>query len=240
MVCPRFTAWLAVVVSCSLLAAQEQDKVESGPKKGAFLPRPFECMHINGPAKPTFVERKGGDGFHIMKQRCLVCNFALSPAVLIFAAEPVEGKDEAFTKLLASLDDLAATFQERNFQVGVVILSPDARDSTNNAKETDADAIIKEAVKREELVKRLLKRTEKLKHVIVGIYPSDGPVVREDPPKGFKLNPKAEMTVLFYERMKIIENFAYGPGTLDAKTVEAMVTRIREGLPLKKKPVEEK
>src|SRR5206468_2890253 len=101
--------------------------------------------------------------------------------------------DEAFMDLLAKLDEAAADFDERSFQVGVVILSPDARDSTNNADEKDAKAIIDEATNREKLYERLAKRAEKLKHVIIAAYPDNGAVVRD----GYKLNPKAEMTVLF-------------------------------------------
>ena len=215
---------LMLLLGGSLLNAQ--DAVQSGPKKGAFMPKPFECYNVNGPAKG--------------RPRCLVCKFGLNPAVLIFAKEPEDGKDEAFTDLLAKLDEAAADFEERSFQVGVVILSPDAHDSTNNAAEKDADAIIKEATNREKLYERLGKRAEKLKHVIIGAFPADAAVLREDPPKGYKLNPKAEMTVLFFERMKVIENYAFEAGALDAKQVEMMVIKIRDALPLKKKLAEEK
>jgi hypothetical protein len=217
---------LVLLAGCSLLVAQGEAKVQSGPEKGALMPKAFECFNVNGPAKG--------------RPHCLVCKSALYPAVLIFAAEPIEGKDEAFTELLTKLDAVAADFEERNFLVGVVILSPDARDSTNNAGEQDAAMIINETVKREKLIERLSKRAQNLKHVIIGAYPQDGPILRESPPKGYKLNPKAEITVLFYERMKIIEKYAYAPGTLESRHVEAMVKRVREALPLRKKPAEEK
>jgi hypothetical protein len=219
---------LVLLAGCSFLIAQDEGQVHSGPKKGEFMPKAFECHNINGPAKG--------------KPRCLVCRSALYPAVLIFAAEPAEGKDEAFTELLIKLDKTAADFEERNFLVGVVILSPDARDSTNNAAEDDTDKIIKEAVEREKLIERLKKRAEKLelKNVIIAIYPPDGPILREDPPKGYKLNSKAEMTVLFYERMKIIENYAFAPGKLKSKHVDLIVKRVREALPVRKNPADEK
>ncbi len=223
-----------LLAGSSLLIAQDEGKLQSGPKAGAFMPKPFECLNVNGPSKATFIEgKKDEPGFFVPRPHCLICKFALSPAVLIFAKEPIEGKDEAFSELLAKLDETAADFEERNFSVGVVILSPDARDSTNNVEETKAEEIIKEAVNRDKLIERLKKRTEKLKHVVVGAYPAEGP-------KGYQINPKAEVTVLFYERMKVIENFAFGPGALEADGVKMMDDRIRKALPLRKKPAEEK
>jgi hypothetical protein len=232
--------WLA---GCPLLIAQEEGKVQSGPARGEFMPKAFECVHINGPGKAMFAEpTKDQPGYHVVRPRCLICQFGLLPSVLIFAQEPVEQKDEAFSDLLKKLDEAATEFQDRNFSVGVVILSPDARDSTNNAAEDDIDKIIKEAVQREKLIERLKKRTEKLdlKHVIIAIYPSDGPILRENPPKGYKLNPKAEITVLFYEKMKVIENYAYAPGGLESNHVDMIVKRVREALPLRKNPAKEK
>jgi len=226
MIGAKGIAILVLLVGCSFLVGQDEAKVQSGPEKGAFLPRAFDCYNVNGPSKG--------------KPHCLVCSSALYPAVLIFAAEPIEGKDEAFTELLTKLDAMAADFEERNFLVGVVILSPDARDSTNNAREEDAAKLIEEAIKREKLIERIRKRAENIKHIVVGIYPQDGPIVRADPPKGYKLNPKAAITVLFYERRKIIDNYAYAPGTLDSKDVEMMVKKVRESLSAAKKPAQGK
>ena len=202
------------LLACSMLMGQDEEKFVSGPQKGSFLPAPFECLNINGPAKGRL--------------HCLVCKFALNPAVLIFAKEPGEGKDEALNDLLKQLDDVAEEYEYRGFSVGVIFLSPNARDSTNNAQEEKPAEIIKETVKREELVNRLKPRAEKLKHVILACYLPEGP-------KGYKLDAKADITVLFYERLKIIENYAFRPDALEAKDVEMIVKRVRETLPLRKK-----
>ncbi len=203
----------ALVSASSFLVAQEEGKLKSGPKAGELLPMPFESLNINGAAKG--------------RPHCLVCKFALSPSVLIFAKEPAEGKDAAFNDLVKQLDDTAAEFDFRNFSVGVVIISPDARDSTNNIQEKDPKKLVEEAVKREKLVERLKKRAEPLKQVIVACIP--------EPPKTFDINPKADVTVLFYERMKITDNWAFAPEQMQMKDVEAIVKRVREALPLKKK-----
>jgi hypothetical protein len=226
-----------MLVGCSFLFAQDGDKIVSGPKKGDALPKAFECMLMNGPVKPVLVDAKPGEGYYVTRPRCLVCAFALNPAVLIFTPEPAEGKDEAFNELVGELEKLADTelARDRSFRVGVVILSPDARDSTNNGDEKKAEELIKEAEHRQKLIKRLIKRTENLKHVVIAAYPQDGPIVRDDPPKGFKINPKAGATVVFYERMKVVENYAFAPGAFEAKDVEMIVKRVADGLSVKKK-----
>jgi hypothetical protein len=280
----RLLGTLILFAGGSLLIAQDGE-LKSGPKVGAVIPKSFSCLNVNGPEK----ELKG-------RPSCLVCKFALNPAVLVFAREPADA-DAAFTDLVAKLEELCVEFDYRSFAVGVVILSRDARDSTNNAdlkkkkeefektvkeiepelkkakakydeaaKAAEADKatpeaietarelrkqyeklqkqltdeygkfgedLNKEAAARDKLVERLAKRSEKLKHVVVCCCPEDGP-------KGFDLNPKAEVTVLFYDRLKVKQNYAFAPGALDAKHVDAMVKQIRDALPLKKKAAEEK
>ena len=214
----RFLSMLMMLVGCSLLAAQDEEKLKSGPKVGTFMPAPFECLNVNGPAKG--------------RPHCLVCKFALHPTVMIFATEPADGKDEAFSDLLKKLDDTAIEFEDRGFSVGVIFLSPAARDSTNNAGEEKTEELVKEAVNREKLVERLEKRAKDLKHVVLACHLPPGP-------KKYDINPKAELTILFYERLKILENYVFAPDKLDGKDVDRIVKRVRDELPLRKK-VEEK
>jgi hypothetical protein len=204
---------ISFLVASSLLVAQDEGKMRSGPQAGSLIPGAFECFNVNGPAKG--------------RPRCLVCQFALNPAVLIFTREPAEGKDAAFSELLKKLDELTVEFEERTFSVGVVVISPDALDSTYNAKETDVKKLVDEAVKREKLNERLTKRAEGLKNAIIGYVP--------EAPKSYKINPKADVTILYYERMKITGNWAFGPDQMQMKDVEAIVKHVRDTLPIKKK-----
>lgn len=197
---------------CSLLCSQDNGKLASGPKVGSVIPAPFESHNINGPAKD--------------RPHCLVCQFALGPSVLIFAKEPADDKDAALSDLLKKLDEAAADFEDRGFSAGAVFVSPDARDSTNNMLEDSAD-LIKEKVVRDKLHDRLKKRAEPIKHVIIACMP--------EAPKKFNINPKADVTVLFYERMKVIDSWAFAPEGLQEKDVEAIVKRVRETVPVKKK-----
>ncbi len=244
----HFAVFMLLAGSWAITHAQDDEKLQSGPKAGTFMPSPFECYNING-------ESKG-------RLHCFVCRFGLNPAVVIFIKAPAEEKkdekddkddlkfeslkmalnkllaDKAIKKLLKQLDQTADDFQERGFGVGVVVLSPDARDSTNNAAEEKSKELVKEAVRREILIEHITKfaqndngdgeKAEPYKHVVVGVYPENGP-------EKYKLNPKAEVTVLFYQRMKIVENFSFGPEEFKEADVDRIEKRVREELPLRKK-----
>jgi hypothetical protein len=204
---------IVLAVGGSLLVAGDDAKLTSGPKVGASMPGSFECFNVNGPAKG--------------RPHCLVCKFGLNASLILFAKEPAEGKDDALNDLLKKLDATVTDFEERTFSVGVVFLSPDARDSTNNAGAVTAEDIIKEAVQREKLVERLKKRAEPLKNVIVAYYPLEGP-------KSYQINPKAEITGLYYENFKVVNNFVFAPGAMQTEDVDALVKQVREALARKK------
>ncbi len=215
----QLAVFILLAGSITIGHAQDEEKLQSGPKAGTFMPGPFECYNINGTSKGRL--------------HCFVCRFGLNPAVIIFTKEPAEGKDEAFNELLKQLEQTAEDFQERGFGVAVVVLSPDARDSTNNAAEEKSEELVKEAVRREKLVERITKRAEPFKHTVFGLYPETGPAK-------YKLNPKADMTVLFYYRMKILENDAFAAEGLKGADVDRIVKRVRAELPLRKKADEKK
>lgn len=200
-------------VIATLLVAQDEGKLTSGPKRGAFLPTPFESFNVNGPAKD--------------RPHCMICQFGLSPTVLVFAKEPADGKDAAFVELAKKLDELTTEFEDRNFSAGIVVISPDARDSTNNASVKEARNLIDEKVKRDKLYDRLKKRAEPLKNVIVSFLP--------EPPQKFNINPKADVTVVYYERMKVVDSWAFGPDQMRMEDVDAIVKKVRETVPRKKK-----
>jgi hypothetical protein len=249
MVRTNLVCMVLMFAGLSFLLAQDEGKLKSGPKVGASMPGSFECVIVTKHDQKDDEKDKKKDN----RRYCLVCKFGLNPSVLILAKEPAAGKDQAFTDLMKQLDDLVGEFAESSFSTGVVIVSPDARDSTNNPQagsvkdltqdvEKDSEEAVQrireqakklndEEVNRANLLKRLTKRTEGLKHVIVGFVP----VV----PKNYEINPKAELTVIFYERMKVIETYSYSPGAFDAKDVKTIVDRVREELLQKKKVVEE-
>ncbi len=280
------------------LAAQDNDKLISGPPQGKFIPGAFECFNVNG----------AGAG----RPRCLVCKFALNPSVLIFVNEKFKAKQEVVDDFIKQLEELTEEFADREFSVGVIYLTPDAKDSANNAKETESSGILEESLKREQAHSRLrmrafgfdlnqaatitevqpggladaagfkqkdviteakagertllgedtkfesvkaredlfrivgkvprgqvlylkVKRNQqemalelKLKNVILGCYLPEGPAK-------FNINPKAEFTVLFYDRLTVLQNWTFAPGQLEAKDVNVITDQLRRALPLRKK-----
>lgn len=201
---------MAFLCAATFLTAQDNGKPAAGIKPGNIIPGSFEAFNVNGPAKG--------------RPHCLVCQFGLDPTVLIFTKEPAEGKDDALNELIKKLDETAKDFEERNFSAGVIVISPDGQDSTTNANENDARKLIDEAVKRDKLTKRLEKRAESLKDVIIAFV--------AEAPKKYDL--KADVTVLYYERMKVINNWEFADG-MKMEDVDAIVKRVRDTLPAKKK-----
>lgn len=196
-------------------AQDDGDKFTSGTKVGDVIPGPFDALNINGR------KAKG-------RQHCLVTDFGLNPTLLVFAREPGEGKDGPLAALLGKLDEsVAKHIDDHYLGSAVIFLSPDARSSANT-DEQDLDKIMKEAGAREALVKRLDERAEKLKHVILAIYPEEGP-------KGYALNPKAEVTVLFYVKHKVLANFAFPEGKLTEEDADRIVKTVDDTFKKKKK-----
>ncbi len=198
------------VLVLGLGAAVAQDALKSGPPAGAVLPGSFDALVING---------KVAEG----RQHCLICQNALNPAVLVFARERSDKTEKAFTEFLANLDKLVQKHESDALGGFAVFLSPDARSSvTADAAERDAtgtETLLEEATKRLALVARLTKRAEPLKNVVVAAYPTAGP-------KAYNINPKAELTVIFFSKVKVIANWAFEEGKLTENDVGAILKKV--------------
>jgi hypothetical protein len=184
----------------------------SGPHAGETMPGTFAPWNINGA--------------HAGKYHCLVCEFDLDPAVLIFAREPAEGKGAAFDELLQKLDQAVARHQKAHFHAGVVVLSPFAQSSTSVPKVEDFNDLVKEANEREALVERLKKRAEALKGTAVACFPAEGP-------KSYKIDPKAQFTVLFYKNLQVIANYSFAANQMQSGDVATIMKKVDETLGMK-------
>jgi hypothetical protein len=208
-----FTFFLVVG---GLLAQEDGERLQSGPKVGGVLPGPFDAFNINGRIAAG-------------RQHCLVCDYGLHPVVMVFAREPAEGKDGSLTSLLAKLDDAVRRHADDQALGGCAIfLSPDGQNSATNAAEHDPKKIADEALARDALAKRLEERAEKLNNVVVAYLPAQGP-------KEYHLNPKAEVTVLFYIKHKVLANVAFSDGKMQASDVDGIIKLVDDAL-AKKKP----
>jgi hypothetical protein len=213
------TSWLirfcgAIIFLLAITAVQAGDAVKSGPQPGEILPGSFAPFNINGE--------------HKNKYHCLVCKYEVNPVVMVFAREPAEGKDQALTELLKKLDEAVGRHQKAYFGSFVVFLSPDAKSSATDSKAQDSGKLVQEAKAREDLIARLQARAEKLKNVVVCCFPAEGP-------KDYKINEKAEVTVIFYNLFEVLANFAHKEGQLQTKDVEAILKKVDDTLDKAKK-----
>jgi hypothetical protein len=203
-----------VLLAGFLLAAQEEGTLRSGPKEGAMLPGPFDCYNLSGPHKGRF--------------HCLVCRYGLEPTVLVFAREPEEGKDAALTALLKRLGEASEELARHQVHVAAIFLSPDAQSSATNPSEQDPSKLVEEAKKREALYARLAARAENLKGVDVAVLPPAGP-------KGYDLNPKADVTVVFCHKMRVVFSRGFEAGSLREEDADKILNKVRETLEPAKK-----
>jgi hypothetical protein len=180
--------------------------LKSGPQAGQLVPGSFAPFNLNGPI--------GKGRYH-----CLVCDYKLNPVVMVFARERADGKDKTVSDLLQRLDQALAKDQEGYLKSFVVYLSPAAASSVTDAKITDPDRLVAEAAARDALLDRLAARATKLKHVVVSTYPAAGP-------RGYNLNPKAEVTVILYVKHKVTNNFAFGEGALNEKGIDEILQAV--------------
>ena len=87
---------------------------------------------------------------------------------------------------------------------------------------------MEEALGRDALAKRLEARAEKLKNVVIAYFPAEGP-------KDYRINPNAEVTVLFYRKHKILANFAFPEGKMAAGDVDRIVKTVDDALAKKQR-----
>lgn len=193
------------------------EPLKSGPQVGARLPTAL------GPPAPLNI-----NGKHAGRHHCLVCQHDVNPAIMVFVREPAEGKDEALAGLLKKLDEAVERHQKKNLGAFVIVLSPAAHNSGTNPQEVDTDKIIEETAAREALLARLKPSVDGLKHVAVAIFPKEGP-------KDYQLAAKADITLIFYERFKVLANAAFVEGQFQAKELEAILKKVDDTLGAAKK-----
>jgi hypothetical protein len=195
----HFTAFCLALTAALCFAPVAFAQVKSGPQPGEYLPGSFAPYNLNGPSK----------GLH----HSLVCEYGLRPVVMVFVRERPDGKEQAVPELLKKLDDLLDKHRAEGFEAFAVFLSPDAKSAVSEEKTEDVDQVLKEEDRREKLQARLAPLAGQFKHLVIGTYPDLGP-------PEYKLSPQAEVTVILYQRLKVRENWAFGPGQLDAPAVE--------------------
>jgi hypothetical protein len=182
------------------------EALKSGPAVGDFLPGTFQPFNLNG--------KTGKNRYH-----CLVCEYGLNPTVMVFARERPEAKDAGLAGLLAKLDEAVDRFKDASLHAFVVFLSPEARTSVTDPQAEDSAKLVDEATAWEALLARLRPKAEKLKNVVVGVYPARGP-------EGYKIAKEADVALVLYRKHKVVATFAFAEGKLSETGVAEIMKAV--------------
>ncbi|MFO0965682.1 MAG: hypothetical protein U0793_08875 [Gemmataceae bacterium] len=190
----------------ALRADEPEKKLVSGPPAGENLPGPFDSRIINGEFKE--------------KQHCLICENRLFPVILVFVRDPEppkEWKDDGPIRYLFDKLEEAVDNHERFYlKANVIWLSPDAHSSATDVGVKEAKVLVEEAKNRDLLLKKLTARAEKSKNVIMAAFPKEGP-------KGWKIDPAAAVTIVFFNQLRVIRNEAFGEGKMTKEDVDRFI-----------------
>ncbi len=193
----RFLAWTVLTLAALCLLAAGVCAAESSLDPGLQEGKD----DIPGPFHPFDVTGDHAGRFHSP-----VSEHGLNPTVLIFVrgTEP----SPAVLALLQKLDALVVKYPDLRPGVVAVFLSDDITD------------LLAEDDKREAAVTALKGKVGDLKHVEVGLD------VLADVKDGYKLNDKAEVTVLYYNKFHVEIARAFSKGAFDDKAVQPLADEI--------------
>jgi hypothetical protein len=197
-------SWLA---STGRAAAAE---IVSGPQPGkdkdVRIPGTFSPLIING-------QWKDGNDKPVDRHHSLVAEFGLRPVVLVFVRSYA---DEATFTFLKKLDARVAQHKDDLLKGGVVFL---CFDDKRSKADVDAKDLLTVAKEKEDILAQLKDKVQGLKSLSAGVFAPDGPA-------GWKLNKKADVTIVFYERFMVRKSLAFEKGDLDDKTSAAVLAAI--------------
>lgn len=202
-------------------------KLLSGPQKGEILPGPCEVLNFNG---------RGKDRYH-----CPVCEFGPDPVLLVFVHEPDSDdpysswlfqKNSTLNMLIERMEGAAKEHQEFKFHGVVIFLSdaaikPAAEPASDDSGKLVEEKLVVEGKKRIELYDRLKARASERNAVIVACTTAKGP-------EKYNINPKAEITMVFYRELKVLENYVFAEDEMAEADVEKIMKKIEETF--KKRP----
>jgi hypothetical protein len=136
------------------------------------------------------------DGVKVGEELCYRCKMGNRPMVMVFARK----SDKRLAELVKELDKVVAKNQEEKKMGAFVALIGDPKEDIAKAA-----------------AEKLVKDTEARNIAVV--VPKDQP----DGPKDYKLDPKAEVTVLIYKQGTVAANHALPTGELNEKIVKKII-----------------
>jgi hypothetical protein len=202
------TLALTLLATPAVPAADKDDKPAEKSDKSLEAGLQPGKDEIGAPFHPYNVT---GKEKHRGKFHSLISENGLNPVVLVFVrgAEP----GDQIVDLLQKLDALAAKSERLRLGVVVVFLSDDIKD------------LVKDDEKREDEAGKIQdSKVGKLEHVAAAL---DVPADVKD---AFKLNDKADVTVMLYNKFRVETNRAFAPDTLNEAAVGSVLDEINAKL----------
>jgi hypothetical protein len=144
------------------------------------------------------------NGPHATHPHCLVCEFGLRPVVLVFWRENPAEKPQLMD-LLQKLDEAVGRYKNAELRAGAIVLSD------NFANEQT----------RKDLLQKLEASAKDLKHVLIAVDGAAGP-------DNYKISKDAEVTVLLYEKHKVLANFAFAKDKFTDNDVSTIMAAVKK------------
>jgi len=205
----RLSLFALFTLTASLvLSARGAGQNAKFPAPGSLVPGSFQPFNLNG--------KKGQDRHH-----CLVCEFGLNPVVMVLAKEGPDGDDPILPKLLEQLDQAVDRHEDHLLRAFAVVLSPSAKSSISQPKIEVTAELLEEAQQREKLTNRLLPLAKKLKNVVVGYFPEEGP-------KGYNVPAPPGVTVVLYYKHRVEASHHFEHGKMQPEQVTQVLKNIDE------------
>ena len=144
------------------------------------------------------------NGPHASHPHCLVCEFGLRPVVLAFARQSPGDKPQLMD-LLQKLDEAVERYKNAELRAGVIVLNDDF-----DKEQT-----------RKDLLQKLEASSKDLKHVVIAVDGAAGP-------ENYKIRKDADVTVVVYNKHKVLANFAFARDQFSDKDVNAIMAAVRK------------
>lgn len=184
-----------VVFALASLGLAAQDTLKSGlqpgtPEMPTLLPGSFQSWMVTGSHAGRFASP--------------VCDYGLSPFVLVFARE-IEEADKPVNTLLKKLDDLIVKHPDVRPGASMLILNDGGfRDALEAGGAEFPKKYATISVARDDLENKLkeLSKSVGLKLVTLGLDTVNGP-------KDYQINPEAQVTVLVCYKHEVVGSYAF-------------------------------
>jgi hypothetical protein len=197
---------LVVATLAILLVAIAQDKDKPAPKnQGKDKPAPKQGgLSVNEDVPGTF-EPYNVNGKYKGRFHCLVTQNGLNPVAALF----VRGTDdlEALGTLLQKIDEAAKKNEKSRLASFAVFVDEKVPDVVGNDDE------------RENAAKKLDEVGQKLERVVIAL-------ASKDQLEKYRLDQDAEITLVLYNKLKVVELKILAKGKLNKDTITALVTEI--------------